>query len=386
MRPRALRVSYASAVVAASLCALGASCGAGSLDSLTCFHAGCSDGGDASDSGSDTADTSLPMEVGSDVGGDASDGGCAAGCGDGFCAADGTCHAPVVLTTMAFKPQGIAVQAGNVYWANTVFQTAVVGNCPTTGCGSTLPDFVKNSQCLALLAVDQSGVYWGDLTGTIMRCTDPTGCMFGQTVIPGLVFPYGVALLSGNVYFTDQEAGTVGYCPVGGCLDASILATGQDQPGDIAVTDAGAFWVTMSADGGVSRCSLPGGPMSVTPFALGQQMPVSVAVDGANVYWTTSGTGGSTGAVQYCPLSGCAPTPVAIASMQPGPAGLDLDVGLGALYWADSVSGQILTCPATAGCTPSVLARNQGNPSNITHDATNLYWTNRQGSVMKLAK
>jgi hypothetical protein len=126
----------------------------------------------------------------------------------------------------------------------------------------------------------------------------------------------------------------------GACIDKhclKVLASGQDYPTAIAVSEGNVYWVTDPDRGGagtVMTVPIDGGPARVIVTA--QQSPCGIAVDMLNVYWTNDSSG-----------------------WVANPNGHD--------------DGSVMKVPISGG-TPEVLADHQHHPCAVATDARNVYW------------
>jgi hypothetical protein len=172
------------------------------------------------------------------------------------------------------------------------------------------------------------------------------------TLGSGLNDPYGVTVQGGNVYWTNNGAGTVMMCPVGGC---------GGQP---------------------------------TVIANAQAMPEIITSDSSYVYWANSANANiipipnccTTGSIMKCPLAGCGNSPIVVAAAQDAPYGVAVDDSH--IYWTNAAAGTVMACPL-GGCngSPLTLAVGQNLPVEIAVDDSNLYWANfGDGTIRKLAK
>jgi hypothetical protein len=132
--------------------------------------------------------------------------------------------------------------------------------------------------------------------------------------------------------------GSVNSIPVAGGSPVALGGTFLIPLGAIAV-DATSIYFTAGEDYSSAVFSLPLAGGAVTTLASGQSAH-SVAIDSANVYWTN---------------------------------------------WAPAPPGNIRSVPRTGGYV-TMRADNQGVPSSIAADGTNVYWTDSSaGTVMRVA-
>jgi hypothetical protein len=92
-----------------------------------------------------------------------------------------------------------------------------------------------------------------------------------------------------------------------GTSGVTTVASGQTQPWGIAVDSRNVYWTNFQPSigaGAVMKVPLEGG--SPTIVATGQAWPSGIAVDSTSVYWANSGLDGD-GAVMKAPLDGGSP-------------------------------------------------------------------------------
>ena len=211
------------------------------------------------------------------------------------------------------SPYGIAVE-GNTIFVTTLdaTNTACPGNwtssvltCPLTGCATTNcataggPTVIASGQTqLAGIAVDAANVYWADSGAHVVRFCPQPDCAGGPKTFAQIAgAPFDVVSDGAHVYFTDRSGGNLYTCPASGCGNApTLLASGLDDPVLVAA-DAKAVYVSMYAGGaagkgGIARCDLPscsGGPVKI---GTNLKAPYGIAIDSGYVYWAEEGSQG----------------------------------------------------------------------------------------------
>jgi hypothetical protein len=180
-------------------------------------------------------------------------------------------------------------------------------------------------------------------------------------------------------------------CATSGCGGApTTLVTGVVSPGAMALDATHVYWTyhgMMGFDGGVARCAIGG--CGGTPESLATNVLTNaVAAGNGEVYFDEITPGGPAGAglIWHCPAGGCSGAPTQLAAVDGVPFGLALQ-GTSLAWGADATTmtqiPTVMTC-STTGCTPAALA--SGSPLGVQQlamDATNVYWTNGDFSVMK---
>ncbi len=351
------------------------------------------DSGTTSTEGGTCADTTQDSE---------NCGACGHRCLGGACKA-GVCQPALVFARAGDVAHRLIVDGPDLFAA---FSTGVF-RCATTGCGTTptalyTVPMLSNATVLDL-ALDQANVYFLlDPTipddGSVTPNNDG-GLWFvtraGKTAKPlslGSLGPKSLALTGATLYWTDTgdpNAGNITSslfsCPTLGCPKPTVVATASTLVGAV-VADSQNVYFTSDAtlpDGGIvgtlASCGVGktcGSKPTLHYTGSLVDSAGAIVYDGKTFYATSvANTIGSIDSAGIGKL---------LAAGQPAP-GIAVDGQF--VYFTRNDTGTINRLPIAGGVAPTILSTGQSSPTEITTDATAIYWSNDgDGTVMRLAK
>ena len=301
-------------------------------------------------------------------------GACGHNCEGGACS--GSKCQPAVLATGAGAYE-MALDATNLYWidtaANTVVKLALSGGSPVNlATGQNVPDGI---------ALDAANVYWttsgGGSAGTVMKCAIGGCANSPQVLASARSDPTGIAVDANNVYWGEYTSSPIQSLPLAGGTPVPLTTVSNGQPGDVRVDSTAVYWVAPGG-GTVNRCSIGGCGASPTTLVSGRSSPQFMGIDGANLYWTENA------GIMTCAKAGCGGQATTLA-----PSGnlAGIFVYGGIVYFSEGSGGTsgIYTC-ATGGCgmSPSLLIADTA-PGAVVVDATHVYWVS-QRTVKRLVR
>jgi hypothetical protein len=194
-------------------------------------------------------------------------------------------------------PEGLELDATNVYYTTDGAGNLRLRTCPRAGCGAGPIDLAAQGATgwTGNLAVDATRVFWtvyDDTSGPVVRggllACPKGGCGAGPTRLDEGAFGQGLALTATDVFWSyDTDAGTVLRAPKGGGAPQT-LARGQARPREILADGPYLYWSNRAA-GTVVRCAQVGCGGAPEVLASGQSEPLMLAADARAIYWTNYG-------------------------------------------------------------------------------------------------
>jgi DNA-binding beta-propeller fold protein YncE len=232
-------------------------------------------------------------------------------------------------------------------------------------------------------------IYWANYGGIIARATIETGAH--SVIASGQPNPGGIAVDLSFAYWTTKIGhGSIMVAPLYGGA-ATALVSNQPNPAAITVDDGDVYWInagTNNENGSVMRFSALAG--ITTTIAANQHRPVSIAVVGTAIYWTTLGANDHDGSIfrsiptlQKSERGEDTRTTIILASHQWRPNAIAADATH--VYWTNLAEGSVMKVSSQGG-SHVLLACAQKSPHALGLDSTSVYWTNDDGTIVKVAK
>jgi hypothetical protein len=149
-------------------------------------------------------------------------------------------------------------------------------------------------------------------------------------------------------------------------LGLTVLATEQDNPRSINISNGYVYWVDYSI-ATIDRVPVSGGSNTVVASVAGSADPWAIAASGSYVYWADENLGN----IAKFPIAGGSTT--LLSSGQSSPNGLAISNGY--IYWLDSGSGQVQDIPITGGSNVILATGTTGGYGGIAVSNGEVYWT-----------
>ncbi len=239
---------------------------------------------------------------------------------------------------------------------------------------SATPEVVDTGGFPFKLAADESNIYWADNeTGSLHRLPFSGGPSVELVPPRASASVFGLSVTDGVAYLCDSATGEIRSVPTSGGT-VSLIATSPCF--DLVATDTHLYWSSRSsAVPTIRRLALPNG----VPENVGLPGPAAnLKIVGANLYWTSY----AAGEVHVLPTMGGASNRLASVA-NGGPWGLAVDGQY--VYFVEhrATDGAVSRVPVAGG--PSeVVAGAQAGAHQIVLDGDTIYWTSEfDGTVMR---
>jgi len=187
------------------------------------------------------------------------------GCYAPSCATSG---GPGVIASGQTKLGSVAADTKNVYWADTGAHTVRFCPQPTCGVPQTFAQLATTASPFDVFT-DGKTVYFTDRTGSTLYACPSTGCAGNPTVLASNIDdPLLIAADAKAVYVTSYAGGTPGKGSIVGCAlpcqsGVTTVATGLKAPYGIALDSSYVYWSeegsagNASTDGAVQKIKRP---------------------------------------------------------------------------------------------------------------------------------
>jgi len=186
--------------------------------------------------------------------------------------------------TGAHFPDGVAVDAAHVYWANQDTNTIARANLDGTGVNQR---FITGASSPDGVAVDATHVYWANFTTNTIARANLDGSGANLRFITGAEDPFGVAVDAAHVYWANTGTNTIARSNLDGSGANQRFITGANGPEGVAVDAAHVYWVNgvgygppvpRDTQNTIARANLDGSGANQR-FITGASFPSGVAVD-----------------------------------------------------------------------------------------------------------
>jgi hypothetical protein len=209
--------------------------------------------------------------------------------------------------TIPSIPRYLAVDGEYIYWTNaglkeedsTLFHGGSIGRAKLDGEEASIdPDFICGPSNPQGIAVDATHIYWANAAEDgprrfVSRANlDGSGVDYGFIHLFGQYVPYGVALSADHVYIgINDEVANVGYVMRArkddGEKDAPLVGLDTAGVRGVSVDASHVYWASQNEEAiGRSDLALESPEKS---FISVEGMPAGLAVDASHLYWSVNG-------------------------------------------------------------------------------------------------
>jgi sugar lactone lactonase YvrE len=223
----------------------------------------------------------------------------------------------------------------------------------------------------AVAADAQADVYWTDQqTGTIGRA-NPDGSGATQSLITGASAPAGIAVDAQHIYWVNASNNSIARANLDGSGVNESFITGANAPVGIAVDGQHIYWANQGSNA-VGRANLDGTGVNQA-FITGTSNTYAVAVDAQHVYWTNA----NSGSIGRADLNGSNPDESFITGAN-NPLAVAVDGQH--VYWSNFNTGRIGRANLDGSTPDQQFVNTSGSPFGLTVDAQAIYWADRPGN------
>ena len=186
---------------------------------------------------------------------------------------------------------GFARDAGHIYYSNDGAGVSFhrIGRVNVDGTGANtnhVPDVIGHSTAWGI-AVDDSHIYWADLSGAIGR-SNLDGSDANLNFITGIADVINVAVDGDHIYWVSNGTKKIGRANLDGTGVDPSFVTSTKTVSKIAVDGGHIYWSAVFADV-IGRANIDGSGVD-DAFINTADGPIGIAVDAGHVYWANSGS------------------------------------------------------------------------------------------------
>jgi virginiamycin B lyase len=248
-----------------------------------------------------------------------------------------------------------------VYWGNGA--TSAVGRASLDGSAPN-QSFITGATGVDGVAVDAQNIYWADTSGTIGRANlDGTGV--DQSFIPAANDPAGVAVDASHVYWVNAAGDAIARANIDGTgANLNFIPIVPSFGGEgVAVDSQHIYWTNSS--GAIGRANLDGTGVDQS-FISGAGQATGIAVDSQHIYWTIYGNGvAGAGAVARANLDG---TGSNLSFITGGAGAWGVAVDSSHVYWANFIGETIGAANLDGTAVNQSLITGASDPEGVAVD------------------